>query len=384
LAYESLSRALVQWGSGRIAFSVKTNPLFALLNDLRGWGAYAEVVSAWEFTLARAAGFAPGSIVFNGPLKTDEELRLIIGSPPLAVNLDSLDELLRLEAAAGASLTSLGVGVRLCPPHRGTPASRFGMEVATGEAAEALGRIAAHPKMFLASVHFHLGTQIPDIATYQAMLRVAKELWDRHRLGPKVWLDIGGGFCYDHARRFEEQLFNPRLFLQALASEWNEPRPALLMEPGRFIAAPAMAIASRVIACKSRANEPTIVVLDSGTNHNVMGAFYEHLWEFQANGSEAAEYRFCGPLCMEDDVLSAARFGARPHTGDLVLMWNSGAYSFALSRCFIQPRPPIVQIDEGGTSVLLQAREDMAGAYGLSEIKAPAFAMSGGGAGNST
>jgi diaminopimelate decarboxylase len=377
LAYQTLYKALAHWGYGRIAFSVKTNPLYALLNGMREWGSYAEVVSAWEFALARAAGFPPGCIVYNGPLKTDEELKAIVGSPPLTVNLDSLDELLRLEVAVRRSIVPLGVGVRLCPPHPNFPASRFGMEISTGEVAEALGRIAAHPNMFLASVHFHLGTQIQDLSTYTTMLAVTKELWYRHRLGPEVWLDIGGGFCYDHAVRFDQQAFEPARFVRALAEDWDEPRPPLLMEPGRFIAAPAMAVVSRVLSCKPRTGEPTVVVLDSGTNHNIMGAFYEHLWEFPANGSEPGEYRFCGPLCMEDDVLSGARSGPCPRTGDLVVMHNAGAYSFALSRCFIQPRPPILQLNDDGTTTVLQSRETLAGAYGLAATCKPALIACG-------
>jgi ornithine decarboxylase len=204
------------------------------------------------------------------------------------------------------------------------------------------------------------------------MIGLVKELWAQHHFGGDVWLDIGGGFPYDHSTPLEEQTFVPAHFFAALADAWGPaPRPVLLAEPGRFISAPAMAVVSRVLACKPRVGEPTIVVLDSGTNHNVMAAFYEHLWA-HTDVAAVASHRFCGPLCMEDDILSGERLSAPPKTGALVATFNAGAYSLALSRTFIQPRPPIFELCADGAHRLLQHRETPDCAYALGEAMAPA------------
>jgi diaminopimelate decarboxylase len=116
------------WGLGRVAFSVKTNPLFALLQDLKQWGAFAEVVSAWEFAHAIAAGFPSDQIVFNGPLKTEKDLQRVFQTPPLTVNIDSPDELETVERAIGHWGGRADVGLRLCPPRQnGGTWSRFGI-----------------------------------------------------------------------------------------------------------------------------------------------------------------------------------------------------------------------------------------------------------------
>src|SRR6185503_3073548 len=91
--YSRFSQSLRVWGDARVAYSVKTNPLFALLTDVRCCGAMAEVVSGWEFRHAVAAGFAPEEIIFNGPLKTEKDLSWIIREQPQTLNIDSLDEL---------------------------------------------------------------------------------------------------------------------------------------------------------------------------------------------------------------------------------------------------------------------------------------------------
>jgi diaminopimelate decarboxylase len=362
-AYQVFVSSLKCWGKGRVAFSLKTNPLRPLLRDLNQWGSFAEVVSTWEFSQALAAGFSPKRIVFNGPLKTANDLLWLSQHPPLTVNIDNLDELDTIERVIKQSGSPLCVGLRLCPPKENGAWSRFGMEVSTGELDEAVARVLQNPSLTLRCIHFHLGTQIQVAARYIEMIAIVKGVWTRQRLGEDVWLDIGGGFPYDHAVPFDEQTFSPSRLFTSLADAWGPaPRPNLIAEPGRFIAAPAMSIVSTVLACKPRLDEPTVVVLDSGTNHNIMAAFYEHLWVCAETASQAS-HRFCGPLCMEDDILSGERLSPVPRTGSLVAAFNSGAYSIALARAFIQPRPPIFAFHRDGAYELVQGRETIEHAY---------------------
>jgi len=268
-----------------------------------------------------------------------------------------------IERAIEHSGDRLSVGLRLCPPKENGAWSRFGIEVSTGELDEAVARILRAPSLALRCIHFHLGTQTHDLARYAEMIGTVRDIWTQHRLGSDVWLDIGGGFPYDHAVPFEEQPLSPAHLFATLADTWGPPpRPRLLAEPGRFIAAPAMAIVSRVLACKPRLGEPTVVVLDSGTNHNVMAAFYEHLWSCNETTAQAS-HRFCGPLCMEDDILSGERVSPVPKTGSLVASFNAGAYSIALSRAFIQPRPHVFAFCSDGSFEMIQSRETIQQSY---------------------
>lgn len=382
-AYLEFASGIASWGNGRVAFSVKTNPLLGLLTDLNRWGAFAEVVSGWEFSHAMAAGFLPEQIVFNGPLKTESDLRWIVHDPPLTINIDSLDELDALERMVKNGDPPVRVGVRLCPPREHGTWSRFGLEMSSGEADEAVSRILRNRTLGLRCIHFHLGTQVFDTDRYARMVALVRDrIWTRHHLGNAVSLDIGGGFPYDHALPLEEQPFSPLSFFAELAQAWGpKPRPLLLTEPGRFVSAPAMAIVSRVLACKPRPDEPTIVVVDSGTNHNVMAAFYEHAWSYGDAEEADSPHRLCGPLCMEDDILSGERRGPVPKTGTLVAMFNAGAYSVALSRTFIQPRPSLYALHGAGEYELLQSAETAARTYafgGMNENRLASTKQSGG------
>lgn len=364
IAYKEMVRAVREWGDGHIAYSLKTNPTAALLRDLHSLGSFVEVVSAWELAHAHAIGFNDQQIVFNGPLKTRDDLAQATRRNIFTINVDSTDEVDILERSAVPGST-VRVGLRVCPPKHNGTWSRFGIEVDTGELDDAILRIRRSRSLELHCVHFHLGTQITDTSLYVDALRLVRQVWERCELDIGVMLDVGGGFPYDHALPFEEQLFSPSRLLATLADAWGPvPRPPLLVEPGRFIAAPAMAVVSRVLAHKPRQGEPTIVVLDSGTNHNVMAAFYEHLWSYLDSGS-GANHRLCGPLCMEDDILSGQKSGPPPKTGSLVAMFNAGAYSLALSRAFIQGRPPIFALHGDDGAELVQPSESGEQCYPL-------------------
>lgn len=368
-AYHSLVDSFEVWGDVTLAYSLKTNPFFGLLSQLRELGAWAEVVSIWEYEIALRSGFRGDQIIFNGPLKRPDELAVMRDEPPFSVNIDSIEELAHLEKAAQDIGQEIGVGVRFCPVKTGEVWSRFGLEVQTGELHQALRSIEESSWLSLKILHVHLGTQITDSEHYRDALRMAKEIWTVEDLENHVSLDIGGGFPYSHDLQPADQPFNPGRFLADLVEVWSDlPRPRLFIEPGRIIAAPAFSIVSTALACKLRQGEPSIIVLDSGTNHNVMAAFYDHLWFLQKPVTSPAPFRFCGPLCMEDDILSRDLKGYVPEVGSLVALTNAGAYSFSLSRTFIQARPPIIELSGQGSYDVLVARETLDDAYGLSAL----------------
>lgn len=362
-AFERFRQGVSAWGNYQIAYSLKTNPFFGLLNDMRSLGAWIEVVSDWEYDLAVRAGFSADKMVFNGPLKPYDSLLRAAQSGVRSINVDSPDEIEHLLDIATHTSKPINVGVRICPADDGGM-SRFGLEAATGEVHAAVHSIRQHARLRLTTLHIHLGTQVTSHRKYEEAIRLAQAMWQDLSLGPDVWLDLGGGYPYQHDRSLDDQAFDPVRFFAEIREQWCiEPCPPLLVELGRWIAAPAFAVIARVIACKARSGEPSIIVLDSGTNHNVMGAFYDHMWRFERTREDIKEYRFCGPLCMEDDILSGPFHGRAPAEGSLVATLNAGAYSLSLARTFIQPRPPIISLGKQNTYTTLVPRETLDSPY---------------------
>lgn len=366
-AFHVMKKGVAEWGGpSSVAYSLKTNPLLALLKDLNSESAFVEVVSEWEYEWAVRAGFSAERIVLNGPLKPPLVLKRLSNKGLFSINIDSVEELYTLGNESLRSPQPVRVGIRVCPLQLGPRRSRFGLQIDTDEFQSAMLFIKDHPSLQLACIHLHLGTQVTNLDSYENSLMALQTLWEKYQLENDVWLDLGGGFPYHHDRPQDQQNFNPAELFGLLSDRWVLlPHPPLLVEPGRWIAAPSMAIVSRVIASKPRLGEPTVIVLDGGTNLNVMSAFYEHLWMVNETDEEG-EFRFCGPLCMEDDILSGLVRGELPKRGSLVVMLNAGAYSFSLSRTFIQPRPPVIRLKRDSSYELLAPREVMGMTYGFS------------------
>lgn len=354
-----LQDSLLGWGDSRLAYSVKTNPIYSLLTDVQKSTAWAEVVSVPEFDHVMAVGFSPDQIVFNGPLKASGLSRESLGAA--CINIDSIEEIELLKEAAKRVGVTVRVGVRVCPPLSAPTWSRFGLNVETGEFEQALVAISTSKQLKLAGLHAHLGTQVNSTKLYLSLIAFLRNLWKTYDFPDDALLDIGGGFPFRHDS-LEHQIPGQDFFL-SLAEAWGPNRPRLVIEPGRIIAAPSMTLVSRVLSRKKRPREPDILVLDGGTNHNVMGAFFEHAWTFENISDENNDYRLCGPLCMEDDVMSGRKSGVAPKVGSLVMMHNSGAYSFALARNFIQGIPPIIQISDQ-SFVMISDRRHFGYAYG--------------------
>lgn len=358
-AVASLQEALLGWGDARISYSVKTNPVGAILGTLQEASAWAEVVSVPEFDHALAIGFRPDQIVFNGPLKASGFSRASLGAA--CINVDGLEEIGVLDAAADQSNITVRVGIRVCPPFTAPTWSRFGLNVENGEFDQAIAAIANSRRLQLAGLHAHLGTQVDGEKPYQRLIVFLRNLWKSHGFPDDALLDIGGGYSLSHDK-LEQQLPNFEFF-RMLADTWGPDRPRLIIEPGRIVAGPSMTLVCRVLSRKRRPREPDILVIDGGTNHNVMGAFFEHAWSFEDLTEEIINWRLCGPLCMEDDLMSGSRTEKVPRVGSLLAMHNAGAYSFTLARNFIQGVPPIVEINEGSFR-LIASRGDLRKVYG--------------------
>src|SRR3712207_5802576 len=84
-----------------VSYSLKANPSVGLCQLIASeGGAGGEVASSGELVVARAAGFDPHDIVFAGPGKTDDELRMVVREGIFADNVESLNEIDRLATIA--------------------------------------------------------------------------------------------------------------------------------------------------------------------------------------------------------------------------------------------------------------------------------------------
>nr|WP_255327504.1 alanine racemase [Lebetimonas sp. JH292] len=139
-------------------WSYKTNYLDAICKIYHKLGSKAEVVSEFEYQKARRNGIDGKDIIFNGPYKPKEALKVAV-KEGAKIHIDHLYEINDLEDIADEFGINIPVAIR-CNMDTGIYPqwSRFGFNIDNGEAYEAIKRIYKGKKLYLTGLHAHIGT----------------------------------------------------------------------------------------------------------------------------------------------------------------------------------------------------------------------------------
>jgi diaminopimelate decarboxylase len=351
-----------------ICYAVKANFNLALLRLLRGEGAGFDIVSGGELYRALRAGAAPAHIVFAGVGKTDVEIHAALEAGIGWFNVESADELVRLNALAAARGQTATVALRLNPDvepdthehiRTGGLGSKFGMPVA--EALVLAQRAAEFPAVRLRGAHIHIGSQVPDPQTSLRAIEVALDFIDQ--VPGLDTLDLGGGFpvAYRESDQFPaiEDFAAPIVArLRPLAG-----RLAFHLEPGRYLVANTGALVATVQAVKDVAGRRTLVV-DAGM-HNLLrpalyGAYHRVAPLRRPEVYAALASDVVGPICESADVLARERSLPPLAAGERLALLEAGAYGFSMASHYnSQPRPAEVLV-EGQAASLIRRRETYA------------------------
>jgi diaminopimelate decarboxylase len=350
-------------------YSMKANPLPALVAEVAAGGFGVSAVSRGELALSMEAGVEPSQTALEGIGKTGADLAQAAnlaraGRPLLWVSLESTED-----AAALAELdTPMDVLVRVNPSV--SPETHAGLQVGAAEskfgvlpeelpAVIQAGRGPGGPLRWR-GVHLHIGSQLGAVDAWRSAFRIGLRLLSlqRAQLPDFDTLDAGGGFPV----AFGEPDSVPAAanFAAAVASELEampvDARPRrLAIEPGRALVAGSGWIVASVLHVKRR--DPLIIVLDAGMTELIRPALYgaEHPMlaltslglavDESAPGSSTTLVQLHGPICESTDRLGAA---AMPplRRGDLVAIGVAGAYASSMFSSYNgRPRPPEIGWD---------------------------------------
>lgn len=355
------------WPDTEIAYSYKTNYLTGVRAILHREGARAEVVSGLEYQMAERLGVPPSRIVFNGPHKTEDDLRRAVKDGAW-VNVDSLDEVALLEEVAREAGVRPAVGLRVSAAVTETPWDKFGLSLEAGLAEEAARGILERGALRLAGLHVHLGTDLGDPGVFGNLLEGLLPLMGRLERRGARWevLDLGGGLPNRHRYARAHPGSSPEAVFPAFAQAITRPlgtalrrlrsRPRLVLEPGRAVVEHAVFVLTTVTALKRLPGGTKAAIVDAGV-HLLPTAYYTTLdiAPTETAPLSVEEVTLFGPLCMQVDCLGSGVRLPPLRRGSLLAVRNCGAYTDSQSMQFIHARPAVVLVAGGRAECLRQA-----------------------------
>ncbi|PZP08613.1 diaminopimelate decarboxylase [Pseudomonas protegens] len=350
-----------------VCFAVKANSNLGVLNVLARLGAGFDIVSRGELERVLAAGGQADKIVFSGVGKTRDDMRRALEVGVHCFNVESAEELERLQLVAAELGVRAPVSLRVNPdvdagthPYisTGLKENKFGIDIATAE--DVYIRAAQLPNLEIVGVDCHIGSQLTTLEPFIDALDRLLDLVDR--LGEcGIYLrhiDLGGGLG---VRYRDEEPPLAADYVKAVRERLDGRDLALVFEPGRFIVANAGVLLTQVEYLKHTEHKDFAIV-DGAMNDLIRPALYQAWMDVSAvrpRDTEPRTYDIVGPICETGDFLAKERTLALAE-GDLLAVHSAGAYGFVMSSNYnTRGRAAEVLVD-GDQAVEVRRRETVA------------------------
>jgi diaminopimelate decarboxylase len=345
-----------------------------------------DVCTEGELLTALRGGFPPERITVHGNNKSRHELAAALDAGVGAIVVDSyveiarLDEIARTRDVRADVMVRVTVGVEahthefIATAHED---QKFGFSLATGDAAEAVGRVIKSPGLHLVGLHSHIGSQIFDADGFELAARrvigLLAELRDEHGDAAEDALgtvDLGGGMgiaytTADQPRSPAWLAAELRAIVERESARVGLAPPRIAVEPGRAIVGPGTVTVYEVGTVKDvelgGGARRRYVSVDGGMSDNIRTALYDAHYDCRlvsrsAGSAPAVRSRVVGKHCESGDVVVRdCWLPADLAPGDLVAVAATGAYCYAMASAYNKvPRPAVVAVADGTSRPLLR------------------------------
>ena len=339
--YRKVYNAFAKHMSTRVHYACKANSSLAILKILEQEGSCVDTLSVGEVMTCMKAGFPASRIIYTGTGKSNAELRTVTDLG-IMINVDSASELERLAKIR----SNIPISIRINPDVgsgecdkvvTGSKGSKFGipldMTVETYRRASELG---FEPK----GIHAHIGSGGKGIGPLIDAVGVLADLTNeiKDELGIDLeFINMGGGIEVPY-RPNEQEADVDELASAVCDMILNETSVrTIALEPGRYIVCDSTILLTRCHDVKYTGVKDYISV-DAGFNTLIRPAFYGsyHHVAIANKFNKACEgkYDVVGPICETGDFIAKDRALPTPEEGDVIAVYNCGAYAFAMSSTY--------------------------------------------------
>jgi diaminopimelate decarboxylase len=366
------------WPNSQVLFASKACCVMATCRIAYEEGLGVDVASGGELYTALRAGVPASHLVFHGSNKTPDEVEYGLRAGIGRFVVDNEYELDLLEAYTARLGTQADILLRLTPgiePHThkaiqtGGVDSKFGFGIADGAAFRAAARAARLERVRLRGFHAHIGSQVLDLEPFRleaaACLDFAARVRDELDVTMEE-LNLGGGLGIKYLSGDEPPSVADyvRALIDVVTAKVAEHRlnpPKVYVEPGRSIVGDAGVTLYTVGAIKTIPGVRTYISVDGGMFENprpaLYGARYETVLAERPLAEPTQVAAVAGRCCESGDVLIWEARLPTVRSGDILAVFSTGAYTYAMASNYNRfPRPAVVLAGGGQTRVAV-ARE---------------------------
>jgi diaminopimelate decarboxylase len=319
-----------------VHYALKANANPRILREISSQGFGADCVSGNEILKAIECGFPPSKIAFAGVGKSDKEINIGLENDIFCFNVESIPEIEVINELAGNKGKIASVALRINPnvdarTHKyittGLKENKFGIN--EQDLPETLKVLSQSPNIKLIGIHFHIGSQITDLTSFEDLcvkIKLLQEWFNEQGIKLEV-INAGGGLGinYQHPNHFPMADFESyfRLFNKHLKLEEGQ----LHFELGRSFIAPCGSLISRVLYLKEGIQK-NFLILDAGMTDLIRPALYQafHHIENISSDQEFDKYDVVGPICESSDTFAKDISLNRSKRGDFIAIRSAGAY----------------------------------------------------------
>ncbi|CAK8724726.1 Diaminopimelate decarboxylase [Candidatus Electrothrix laxa] len=338
-------------------FAVKSCSNLSVLNIFAKMGGGADIVSGGELFRAMRAGIDPQKIIYSGVGKTRTEIREALEADILMFNVESPQELDRIQEIAAEMNTTARIAFRINPDvdpkthayiSTGLAKNKFGIPV--DEALQEYLRAKKMEHIEIVGVSCHIGSQLTQIDPFIEALRKVKKFvvgLEQEGIGIQ-YLDLGGGvgIVYD-----DEQPPHPVDYAAAIKAELEDMDCTLILEPGRVITGNAGILVTKVQYTKINTGgekDKRFLITDAGMNDLARPSLYKAFHEIlpvrePADDDKKQEVDVVGPICETGDFMAKDRMMPDVQPGELLAVMSCGAYGFSMASTY-NSRPKVAEV----------------------------------------
>ena len=373
----------------QVAYASKAFCVMAMCRVAEQEGMSLDVVSDGELYTALQAGFPAERIHFHGNNKTPQEIEMGLDADIGCFVVDNFTELQLLNAMAAERGKKVKVLLRVTPGveahthdyiSTGQQDSKFGFDIGNGTAFKAVEQALAQPQLTLLGVHSHIGSQIFEVEGFRmAVEKVAAFAIEvRKKLGATfAVVNLGGGFGIRYVEG--DAPLPVGTYVKAIAdavitqfTAADYPLPEIWIEPGRSIVGDAGTTLYTIGTSKDIPGVRKYLAVDGGMTDNprpaLYGSKYEAVLANRANEPAAEVVSVAGKCCESGDMLIWDLQLPKAESGDLLAVFCTGAYNYAMASNYNRIRRPAVVFVRDGQADLVVARESYENIVGNDRI----------------